>query len=89
VSDRQESVNHWIPGGTFHDKHYPFSFLFCLAPLSGQVTTSALSGFVLDPTQKPIPNAKVVISNPARISLEGQAFNALNRANFKFARIVC
>jgi hypothetical protein len=48
-------------------------FLFCLAPLSAQVTTSALSGFVLDPSQKPIPNAKVTITNPHR-SLTRTAF---------------
>jgi hypothetical protein len=51
-----------------------FPIVFILAPLPAQVTSSTLSGFVLDPSQKPIPNAKIVISNPAR-SLTRTAFS--------------
>ncbi len=38
----------------------------CLIPLWGQVTTGSISGYVLDPAERPIPNAKVVITDVGR-----------------------
>ena len=37
-----------------------------LVPLRAQVTTSALSGFVLDPDLRPVPNAKITAVNNSR-----------------------
>src|SRR5277367_5899337 len=38
--------------------------LFAVAAFA-QVTTSSISGFVLDPSGKPIPKAKVTVSDPS------------------------
>ena len=40
-------------------------FLLCL-PAAAQVETGAISGFVLDPSEKPVPKASVTIENSAR-----------------------
>jgi outer membrane receptor protein involved in Fe transport len=53
---------------------YSFLILSLVAPLSAQVTSSALSGFVLDPTRRPVPNVKVVVSNAAR-ALSREAYS--------------
>ena len=42
------------------------AFLCCLIPVWGQVTTGSISGYVLDPAQRPVPNAKVTITDGSR-----------------------
>ena len=42
------------------------AFLAVLFPVCGQVTTASISGYVLDPSQRPIQNAKVTVTDPVR-----------------------
>jgi hypothetical protein len=39
---------------------------FCSIAVWGQVTTGSISGYVLDPSQRPIPNASVMITDVGR-----------------------